>query len=134
MLHCKESFLITMVQAEAQFKPPSGKVHLHKGFVKRWEAICNGAYFEKMRAALTCSERVVMTGHSLGGAVAILATLWYLQNRCARCVSHRHAEKQGLDGCTSVQESIVFSALHLLSRLTDNVKSALPSIKHAGLD
>ncbi len=77
---------VTMVQTEAQLKPRSGKVHLHKGFVERWETICGGAYFEKMRVALRGAERAVITGHSLGGAVAILATLWYLQNRCARCV------------------------------------------------
>lgn len=57
---------------------------MHKGFLKRWIDISDDGFLAELGAALKGSQQVVFTGHSLGGAIAEQATLWYLQQTNSR--------------------------------------------------
>lgn len=68
------------LQAGSEITAASGStISLHKGFIKRWIDTSDDAFLEALSKELGGAQQVVFTGHSLGGAIAILATLWYMQ-------------------------------------------------------
>ncbi|KAJ9163692.1 hypothetical protein P3X46_023332 [Hevea brasiliensis] len=53
---------------------------VNEAFLNRFRAILANTQFKKeVRTAVTDGKPVVFTGHSLGGPIAILATIWFLE-------------------------------------------------------
>ncbi|XAR50123.1 Carboxylesterase, partial [Bertholletia excelsa] len=58
---------------------------VNQAFLRRFEALLRTPSFEaEVKKAVTDNKEVVFTGHSSGGPVAILATLWFLE--CQRSI------------------------------------------------
>ena len=58
---------------------------VHKGFAERLGIIMQaGTYKKELDEAVAANKRIVLTGHSLGGAVATLAALTLLYRRGLR--------------------------------------------------
>lgn len=72
--------------------------HIHLGFLERWKKIANPSFVDDLKKQLADKQHVIFTGHSLGGAIATIAQLWYLQNQCgtANCSNIKHINTEYL--------------------------------------
>ncbi|XVF50241.1 hypothetical protein PTKIN_Ptkin04bG0080200 [Pterospermum kingtungense] len=53
---------------------------VNEGFLRRFEMILSDSSLQiEVEKAITEKQQIVFTGHSSGGAIAILATIWYLE-------------------------------------------------------
>ncbi|PRQ53807.1 putative carboxylesterase [Rosa chinensis] len=68
---------------------------VNQAFLKRFELVSKGSEFvEKVTSAVDGKKPIIFTGHSSGGAVAVLATIWFLERQSseantgtAKCVT-----------------------------------------------
>ncbi|KAH9622912.1 hypothetical protein KSS87_016469 [Heliosperma pusillum] len=62
---------------------------VNQGFLQKFDALlANTSLIHEVEAAATENKQIVFTGHSSGGPIAIFATLWYLEIRNQKNLSH----------------------------------------------
>ena len=78
-----KNVLVDVQFVKSQVWPDKSNVKVHAGFGKSWQALSTGILhlIETARSRCTNCNRVMFTGHSLGGAIATIAATDYARNK-----------------------------------------------------